>query len=118
MLFSHPEQMAAAEMTAAEPAVEAAELEAAAAAAGEDVSDADWAAHAGTAVAAWRRSFAATEDPSSDGVAPADDAAEGEKSWMTLLWAGWLALRLDLRHGGMETQTVREEARRVWEGFF
>lgn len=53
LLFSHPGQIAAAELTVAEPAVEAAELEAAAAAAaGEDVSDADRTSHAGTAVVA------------------------------------------------------------------
>lgn len=112
MFFSHLGQMAAAEMTAAEPAVEAAEMEAAAAA-GEDVSDADRTAHAGTAVVAWRRSYAVNEDPSDDGVATAaaddDDTAEGETCWMTLLSVGWPALQLDLRHGGMETRTVREE---------
>lgn len=110
--------MAAAEMTVAEPAVEAAELQAAAAA-GEDVSDADRTSHAGTAVVAWQCSFVVNEDPGDDGVvtAAADDTAEGERSWMTLLSAGWPALRLDLRHGGMETRTVRKEQGEVWEGF-
>lgn len=46
MFFSLPGQMAAAELTATEPAVETAVLEAAV---GADVSDADWAACLNTA---------------------------------------------------------------------
>lgn len=89
MIFSHPGLTAAVKMTVAEPVIEAVELEAAAAAAGEDVSDVDPTAHAGTLVVAWWHSFAVNEDPSNDGVATADDdSAEGERSWMTLLLAG------------------------------
>lgn len=81
--------MAAVETTAAEPVVEAAELEAAAAA-GEDVSDAERTAHADTAAVASWRSFAVNEDPSDDNDENADDddTAAGKRSWMTLLSVG------------------------------
>lgn len=81
--------MAAVETTAAEPVVEAAELEAAAAA-GEDVSDAERTAHADTAAVASWRSFAVNEDPSDDDDENADDddTAAGKRSWMTLLSVG------------------------------
>lgn len=78
VLLSHRGLMAAVRMTV----MEAAELEAAAAAAAA-VSDADS-----------RPSSAVNEDPSSDGVATAaadgggGGGAGGERSWMTLLFAG------------------------------
>lgn len=50
VFFSHPGLMAAVKMTVAEPVIEAVELEAAAA--GEDVSDADPTAHASRLVVA------------------------------------------------------------------